>query len=99
MPNRFNDSIATPSDIWLFFMAWYRQLTNRQRLLIKANFLSALIIWEEFPGLPVEEKIERARERLFEHDIAEIPNGFLPVLGQVFLTPKQDIYTILSWLD
>ena len=87
-----------PSDNWSNFIAWYRQLTVTQRRLIKANFLSALIVWEDYSWMSVGEKIEKTRERMIENNITALPRGFTTVLGQVFLSPKLEMYQVLAML-
>ena len=90
--------VTPPSDSWSNFIAWYGQLTVTQRLLIKANFLSALIVWEDHSWMSVEEKIEKTRERMIEHNVTALPRGFTAVLRQIFLSSKSEMYQVLFCL-
>ena len=68
------------------------QNTDRQSLYRKATFLSALIVYEQFPALSVEEKVEKVRERLSAAGITGVGVIYETLLTSIFTSSRQEAY-------
>ena len=54
--------------------------------------MSALIVYEDFPSLTVEEKIEKVRERLSSAGITGVVVIYEALLSSIFTSSRQEAY-------